>query len=135
MLEKAKNIVNDIKSDAERKKETKEQLKKQQQEQAARLEQERQELEARREIERLMAEKAKIQEEKNALMSLSEKELLVEAVMALRGLYSRMEKLEDELGELDDTVFSLKRELKSVKTEAVRNNLEVASMRLQKNKY
>ena len=58
MLEKAKNLVNDIKDTAERKKEEKAQLKKEQQEQAERLERERQEALARREAERLAEEEA-----------------------------------------------------------------------------
>lgn len=132
MLEKAKNIVADIKSDAERKKEEKEQQKKLQQEEAERQEQERLYAEARREAERLAVEEERIQAEKDALMSLSEKELLVEAVMALRGLYSRIEELEEAYGDLDDTVSSLKRDVKSVKSEAVRTDLEIATMRLQK---
>ena len=132
MLEKAKSIVNDIKTDAERKKEEKEQLKKQQQEQAKKQERERIEWEARREAERLAREEAEIQAEKDRLMNLSEKELIVEAVMALRGLYSRIEELEKAYEDLDDTVSFLKKELKSVKTDAVRKDLEMATMRLQK---
>ena len=65
-------------------------------------------------------------------MSLSEKELLVEAVMALRGLHSRIEEIEEAYDDLDDTVSSLKRDLKSVETEAVRQSLELSTMRLQK---
>ena len=101
MLGKAKNIVADIKADAERKKEEKERLKKEQQEQAERLERERKDIEARREAERRATEEAKIQAEKEFLMSLSEKELLVEIVMALRGLYSRIEEIEEEYADLD----------------------------------
>lgn len=132
MLEKAKNLVNDMKADADRKKEEKAQLKKEQQAEAERLEQERREVEARREAERLAEEEAKIQAEKDALMCLSEKELLVEAVMALRGLYSRIEEIEEAYDDLEDTVGSLKRELKAAKTEATRQSLEMATMRLQK---
>ncbi len=131
MLEKAKNLVNDIKDTAERKKEEKAQLKKEQQEQAERLERERQEALARREAERLAEEEAKIQAEKETLMGLSEKELLVEAVMALRGLYSRIEEIEEAYEDLEDTVGSLKRELKAAKTEAARQSLEMANIRLQ----
>lgn len=133
MLGKAKNIVADIKADAERKKEEKEQLKKEQQEQTERLEKERKDLEVRREAERLIAEKAKIQAEKDALMNLSEKELLVEAVMALRGLYTRIEEIEDAYDDLDNAVSVVKGELKSVKTEALRKDLEMVNIRLQKN--
>ena len=67
MLGKAKNIVADIKADAERKKEEKERLKKEQQEQAERLERERKDIEARREAERRATEEAKIQAEKEFL--------------------------------------------------------------------
>jgi len=132
MLEKAKSIVNVIKTDVERKKEEKEQLKKQQKELAEKQEQERMEMEIQREAERLAKEEAEIQAEKENLMSLSEKELLVEIVMALRGLYSRIEELEVAHEELDDEVWNLKKEVKDVKTEAVRKDLELATMRLQK---
>jgi len=132
MLEKAKSIVNVIKTDVERKKEEKEQLKKQQKELAEKQEQERMEMEIQRVSERLAKEEAEIQAEKENLMSLSEKELLVEIVMALRGLYSRIEELEVAHEELDDEVWNLKKEVKDVKTEAVRKDLELATMRLQK---
>jgi len=93
-----------------------------------------QEIEAtkRAEAERIAAEEERIQNEKDALMNLSEKELLVEAVMALRGLYSRIKDLEESYEDLDDTVSNLKKELKSVKTEAIRKDLEMTSMKLQK---
>jgi carbonic anhydrase len=61
-----------------------------------------------------------------------EKELQVEIVMALRGLYPRIEELEVAHEELDDEVWNLKKGVKGVKTEAVRRNLELATMRLQK---
>lgn len=131
MLGKAKNIVADIKADAERKKEEKERLKKEQQEQAERLERERKDIEARREAERRATEEAKIQAEKEFLMSLSEKELLVEIVMALRGLYSRIEEIEEEYADLDEAVSVMKGELKSMKTEAVRKDLEITNIKLQ----
>lgn len=131
MLGKAKNIVADIKADAERKKEEKERLKKEQQEQAERLELERKDIEARREAERRATEEAKIQAEKEFLMSLSEKELLVEIVMALRGLYSRIEEIEEEYADLDEAVSVMKGELKSMKTEAVRKDLEITNIKLQ----
>ena len=131
MLGKAKNIVADIKADVERKKEEKERLKKEQQEQAERLERERKDIEARREAERRATEEAKIQAEKEFLMSLSEKELLVEIVMALRGLYSRIEEIEEEYADLDEAVSVMKGELKSMKTEAVRKDLEITNIKLQ----
>ena len=131
MLGKEKNIVADIKADAERKKEEKERLKKEQQEQAERLERERKDIEARREAERRATEEAKIQAEKEFLMSLSEKELLVEIVMALRGLYSRIEEIEEEYADLDEAVSVMKGELKSMKTEAVRKDLEITNIKLQ----
>lgn len=132
MLEKAKNIVADIKSDAERKKEERELQKQAQIEEAERKEQERKALEVRQEAERLAAEKAELKAERDALMNLSEKELLVEAVMALRGLYSRIEDLEESYDELDDRIASLKRDVKSAETKALINDLQVSSMRLQK---
>lgn len=40
-------------------------------------------------------------------MNLSEKELLVEAIMVFRGLYSRIEELEEAYEDLDETVSFL----------------------------
>ena len=99
---------------------------------AEQQERERKELEAHRKAERLAQEEAEIQAEKDNLMNLSEKELLVEVVMALRGLYSRIEELEEAYEDLDENVSSLKRDIKSVKTDAVRKDLEITTMRLQK---
>ncbi|MEE0059628.1 MAG: hypothetical protein UE295_02240 [Acutalibacteraceae bacterium] len=89
-------------------------------------------MKARQETERLAAEEAKIQAEKDSLMNLSEKELLVEAVMALRGFYSRVEELEEAYDDLNDTISVLKKEISSVKTAEIRKDLEMASSRLQK---
>lgn len=132
MLEKAKNIVADVKADVERKREEKEQLKIERQKQAECMEREQRAFEAQLEAEYLAEKGAKIQAEKETLMGLSEKELLVEAVMALRGLYARIEELEEAYDDLEDSVSSMNKELKSVKTEAIRKNLEISTLQLQK---
>lgn len=49
----------------------------------------------------------RIQAEKNALMSLSQKELIVEAVMALRGYHTRLTNLEAQQNELANRVDSI----------------------------
>lgn len=89
-------------------------------------------MKARQETERLAAEEAKIQAEKDSLMNLSEKELLVEAVMALRGLYSRVEELEEAYDGLNNSISCIKKEISSVKVAEIRKDLEMASSRLQK---
>ena len=65
-------------------------------------------------------------------MAMSEKELLVEMVLALRGLSSRLDDIEDIYGEIDDELSSVKDNLKSMELEAARQSLEMANMRLQK---
>ncbi|MBR5597073.1 MAG: hypothetical protein IKW30_06680 [Lachnospiraceae bacterium] len=132
MLEKAKNIVADIKADVDRKKEEKEEIKRIQKENAERLEQQQKVIEARQEAKRLAEEEEKINVEKEKLMNLSEKELLVEAVLALRGIYSRIERLEDDYEDLEDTIHDLKKKVKSAETDALIKDLQVTAARLQK---
>lgn len=94
------------------------------------MEQERKAWETQQKAECLAAEA--LQAEKDALMNLSVKELLVEAIIALRGLYARTEELEKAYDALEEEIKSLKRELGNVNTDAARQNLEMASLRLQK---
>lgn len=96
MLEKVKTTISGLKEDAHRRKEEKEQLAR-----------ERREAEAKAEAERIAAEKARIQAEKDTLMSMDTKELLVEAVIALRGLYSQIENLESDQAALSERLEEL----------------------------
>jgi len=96
MLEKVKTTISGLKEDAHRRKEEKEQLAR-----------ERREAEAKAEAERIAAEKARIQAEKDTLMSMDTKELLVEAVIALRGLHSQIENLESDQAALSERLEEL----------------------------
>lgn len=131
MLEKAINIVAEIKSDAERRKDEKEQLKKEQQERAEHLELEQKSMEEQKEAERIAVEKAKLQAEKDLLINMSEKELLVEAVIALRGIYTRLYELEQMYEDIDSSISSIDKEFKSARIDGIRKDLELNSMRLQ----
>lgn len=96
MLEKVKSTISGIKEDAHRRRAEKEQLAR-----------ERREAEAKAEAERIAAEKARIQAEKDILMAMDTKELLVEAVIALRGLYSQIENLESDQASLSERLEEL----------------------------
>lgn len=64
-------------------------------EERARVKRARAEEKARIEAERIQAEQARVQAEKDVLMALSEKELLVEAIMILREYNTRLDSLEN----------------------------------------
>ena len=89
MLEKVKGKISDIKEEAKRKRDERIRIAKERAEEEARIERER------------------IQAEKEALMKLSEKELLVEAIIALRGYNARIGDIERQQEELEDRVYSL----------------------------
>ncbi len=89
MFEKVKDKFREIKKENQR-----------QREERARIAKEKAEEEARKERERIQAEK-------DTLMALSEKELMVEAVMALRGYNTRLSNIEEQQDELVDKVDSL----------------------------
>lgn len=92
--------------------------KEQRKEELARLEWEKAEEEARKERERIRAEKA-------ALMALSDKELMVEAIMALRGYNTRLEDLDDRQNRLD-------RELSTLDDQLSRIDMAVAQLNREK---
>lgn len=57
---------------------------------------------------KMRAERERIRLEKEALMALSDKALMVEAVMALRNLNSRLDTLETQQADLKSQIESLK---------------------------
>jgi hypothetical protein len=63
-------------------------------------------------------EREKIQKEKDLLMSLSEKELLVEVIMDLRGYNIRLSKIEEQQDELTNKVNSLESDVSSLENKA-----------------
>ena len=89
MFENFKKHLDERRAEAQHRKEEQE-----------RLAQEEQERAVAEKAAQIAEEKAKIQAEHDHLMGMTEKELLVEAVVALRGLYSKTERLETELSQL-----------------------------------
>lgn len=89
MFRKVKRKFVEIKKENQRKREKHKQIAREQAEEAARLERER------------------IQAEKDALMAMSEKELMVEAIMALRGYNTRLDIIEECQNDLEERVDTL----------------------------
>jgi len=96
MFEKVKGKFAEIKEENQRKREERERIARERTEEVARLERKR------------------IQAEKDVLMALTEKELMVEAIMALRGYNTRLTLLEEHNDDLDGRVDSLESQLSSL---------------------
>jgi len=90
MFEKVKEKIADVKKEWQLQKDERVRIKKEQTEEAARIERER------------------IQLEKDALMALSEKVLMVEAIMALRETNTRLTNIEERQEDLTNSVNSLR---------------------------
>lgn len=90
MFEKVKEKIADVKKEWQLQKDERVRIKKEQTEEAARIERER------------------IQLEKDALMALSEKVLMVEAIMALRETNTRLTNIEEQQEDLTNSVNSLR---------------------------
>ena len=88
-----------------------------QREERARLARELAEEEARK-------ESTRIQAEKDALMALSEKELLVEAIIALKGYNTRLSNIEKQQDNFKDRINSLELNVSSLDTtvDELKNN-------------
>lgn len=97
MFEKVKGKIAEIKEEN--------QFKREERECAAR---ERAEEEARLERERFEAEK-------NVLIALTEKELMVEAIMALRGYNTRLTLIEERQDDFTDRIDSLESDISCIK--------------------
>lgn len=96
MFEKVKGKIEDIKRDSQFKKEEQARIETERAENAARVERER------------------IQMEKDVLMALSDKELMVEAIMALRGYNTRITNIEEQQVYLHNKMDSLESKVDSV---------------------
>ena len=94
-------------------KKAQEKLKEQQLEKD-RLQQEKVAAAAAREQERLQQEAQKILDEKNRLLSLDDKGLMVELILATRGLYSKLESIQKQQKNLSDRVVYVEEELPSI---------------------
>jgi len=79
---------------------------------------------ANEEKEKLRLEQEKIQAERDRLSNLSEKELMAEAIMALRGFYSQFEELQKEQEEIHYRVCELEDDIIAIRSalEAQRND-------------
>jgi len=99
MFEKVKGKIAEIKEENQHKREERERIARERAEEEARIERER------------------IQAEKDALMTLSEKELMVEAIMALRGYNTRLTIIEARQNDLDDRVGTLESDVSSLESD------------------
>lgn len=75
---------------------------------------ERKRMEAEKRIEEELMEQARIKAEKDALLNLSEKELMVEAIMALRGYNLRITKIESQQVDIEDRLDSLESDITDI---------------------
>lgn len=96
MLDRVKGKLSEIKEESRKRKEERARVAREKAEEEARIERER------------------IQAEKDALMALSEKELMVEAIMALRGYNVRLINIEENQSDLEDRVDSLEWDVSSL---------------------
>lgn len=96
MFEKVKRKIDDIKRDSQLKKEERARIEKERAEEVARIERER------------------IQLERDVLMALSDKELMVEAIMALRGYNTRITNIEEQQDDLLYKMDSLESKVDSL---------------------
>jgi len=96
MFEKVKDKIADVKKEWQHQNDERIRIKKEQTEEAARIERERIEL------------------EKDALMALSEKVLMVEAIMALRETNTRLTNIEEQQEDLTNSLNSLRGYLSSL---------------------
>lgn len=96
MFGKVKEKIEDIKRDSQLRKEERARIEKERAEEAARVEREQ------------------IQMEKDALMALSDKELMVEAIMALRGYNTRITNIEEQQDDLLYKMDSLESKVDSI---------------------
>lgn len=99
MFEKVKGKFAEIKEENQHKREERERIAREQAEEEARIEHER------------------IQAEKGVLMAMSEKELMVEAIMALRGYNTRLIIIEEQQNDLYDRVATLESGISSLESD------------------
>lgn len=107
MLEKVKKKLKDAKEENDRRREERARIERERAEAEARRKRERAEEEARKESQRIQAEK-------DALMALTEKELMVEAIMTLRAYGPRLNNISDQQDDLKDKLCSLELSVNSL---------------------
>jgi hypothetical protein len=107
MLERVKALLEERTRVAAERAEERARRAREKAEERARVARVRAEEKARREAARIQAAAARLQAERDVLMALSEKELLVEAMILLRGHSTRLEILENIGNSLEESVQSL----------------------------
>lgn len=112
MLEKLKENAAKAKEDRRRRKAEKEKVRLQQEIESA-----------RREEKRLAEEKAVIEAEKARLLTLSDKEIMVEMIFAIRGFYSRFLELEEEqsfitkrIDDMEDRISDVESDIENLRS-------------------
>ena len=111
MLNKAKRAVDSLKEDMHRKKLEKAYSKK-----------ERELEEERLEAERIAREQEELLEEKERLCSLSEKELMVELIYAVRGFYNEFIEIKERNIELAESISDLEDDIEYLRSELNSSN-------------
>jgi regulator of protease activity HflC (stomatin/prohibitin superfamily) len=116
MFEKVKGKIGEMADENRRRREERARIAQEKAEEEARIAKEKAEEAARIERERIQAEK-------DALMALSEKELMVESIMALRGYNTRISSIDEKqevmnsrLDSLESDVSYLESDVSSLKT-------------------
>ena len=107
LLERVKTLLEKRAREAAERAEERARKAREKAEERARVARVRAEKKARMDAERIQAEEARLQAERDVLMALSEKELLVEAMIVLRGYNTRLDILENIGNSLEDSVQSL----------------------------
>ena len=121
MFERVKNKINDVKEETKKRKEALARLEREKAEEAARKQRDRERKAREKAEEEARKERERIQAEKDALMALSEKELLTEVMMLLRGYDTRfndikkqqdylikiVDSLDSKISDLDSSIDSL----------------------------
>lgn len=103
MIDKVKKGFNNIKEEHSKKKAEKIKIK---------LEKEAAEIKA--EQERLTAEKEALEQEKRRLLELSDKDLMVELIIAVRGFYTKVSDIEQAQEQMGTTLFEIDDRLNSL---------------------
>ncbi len=107
MLERLKTLRDERKRSAAERAEERAQGRREKAEERARVARVKAEEKARIEAARIQEEAARLQAEKDVLMALSEKELLVEVMILLRGHSTRLDTLEGIGNSLEENLQSL----------------------------
>lgn len=76
--------------------------------------------------------KEKIQLEKDRLLSLNDKELMVESIFAIRGFYNKVSKIESQQEEIIDRIKQIEADLASLESDVSNLDYKVRTNSLEK---